>query len=63
MIEPDSTTPDEIAAHGGLLSYYAPLFDQYQQKEVSGFLRVMWKEDPFKAKEVGAPREGLLCHS
>ncbi|KAI9669142.1 MAG: hypothetical protein M1831_000734 [Alyxoria varia] len=31
-------------------SYYAPIFDQYQQKEVSGFLRVMWKEDPFKAR-------------
>ncbi|KAF2433000.1 hypothetical protein EJ08DRAFT_608333 [Tothia fuscella] len=29
---------------------YATIFFSYQQKEISGYLTLMWKEDPFKAK-------------
>ncbi|KAL1301511.1 hypothetical protein AAFC00_005754 [Neodothiora populina] len=31
-------------------SYYASIFKKYQQKNISGHLRRMWTEDPFKAK-------------
>lgn len=30
--------------------YYATIFLKYQQKEISGFLTVLWQADPFKAK-------------
>ena len=31
-------------------AYYAGAFGSHQQKEISGFLRKMWKVDPFQAK-------------
>ena len=30
--------------------YYATIFLSFQQKEISGFLTVLWQNDPFKAK-------------
>jgi hypothetical protein len=30
--------------------FYAVIFAQWQQKEISGFLTRMWQDDPFKAK-------------
>lgn len=32
------------------LGYYSIIFLRFQQKEISGFLTVLWQNDPFKAK-------------
>ncbi len=32
------------------LGYYSTMFLSFQQKEISGFLTVLWQNDPFKAK-------------
>ncbi|KAF1980707.1 hypothetical protein K402DRAFT_408993 [Aulographum hederae CBS 113979] len=31
-------------------SFYAPIFATYQQSQISGFFKMMWQDDPFKAK-------------
>ncbi|KAL2042929.1 hypothetical protein N7G274_003987 [Stereocaulon virgatum] len=31
-------------------SYYSSMFANFQQKQISGFVTSMWREDPFKAK-------------
>ena len=31
-------------------AYYSPIFTGCQQKDISGFMQRMWKEDPFHAK-------------
>nr|QEL51143.1 mating type protein MAT1-1-1 [Letharia aff. columbiana 'rugosa'] len=31
-------------------SYYSTMFLSFQQKEISGFLTILWQNDPFKAK-------------
>ena len=32
------------------LAYYSPMFSEYPQKLISGFITAMWRRDPFKAK-------------
>lgn len=31
-------------------SYYKQIFNTYQQKDASGYLTLLWREDPFQAK-------------
>lgn len=31
-------------------AFYSPVFTSFQQKEISGFLTLMWRADPFHAK-------------
>lgn len=33
-----------------VLGYYSVIFLKFQQKEISGFLTILWQADPFKAK-------------
>lgn len=33
-----------------VLGYYSVIFLSFQQKEISGFLTILWQNDPFKAK-------------
>ena len=33
-----------------VLGYYSTIFLSFQQKEISGFLTILWQNDPFKAK-------------
>ena len=33
-----------------IIGYYATIFLSFQQKEISGFLTILWQNDPFKAK-------------
>jgi len=32
------------------LAYYSKIFTRMQQKNTSGLLKIMWNQDPFKAK-------------
>lgn len=31
-------------------AFYSPIFKNYQQKDISGLLTILWQSDPFKAK-------------
>ena len=33
-----------------MIGYYSTIFLTFQQKEISGFLTILWQNDPFKAK-------------
>lgn len=39
-----------IVINNKVLGYYSTIFLSFQQKEISGFLTILWQNEPFKAK-------------